>query len=444
MGYLDNAGLAYFWGKVKAILPGGSSGGVPVGTIVIWSGTAEDIPEGWALCDGQGGRPDLRDKFVLGAGTSHAVGSTGGSETVTLTTGQMPSHSHTLSLSVVIPEQQYVQDGSNSIYAFSATNSNKNTTSVGGGEAHENMPPYYALYYIIKTAEDSGGGGTSGESNPIGTVISFMGTSAPEGYLVCDGAEYSISQYPALASFFQAQFGTKNHFGGDGESTFAVPDMRNLFLRGYHGEAEEQLSGEMGERQNATEIPFMYKGNSATSGNYIGSAFAPKGSSALGDLYDTKTSAVSIQAQKLTGDSATATDKYPYTFTARPVNMAVLYCIKAVDSASGGSSAGEVYSTEETRIGTWIDGKPLYRRFFQGVTSSLYENVVANDKNIATVINSFGVLNNTNNFTDVTIPSAYTQIFHYYKTGDIAIWVGSENYISKQFAFAIEYTKTTD
>ena len=80
------------------ILGGGASaGGVPVGTIVIWSGTADNIPAGWQLCDGTNGTPDLRDKFVLGAGAAHEVGETGGSEEVTLTVAQMPSHAHVVS-----------------------------------------------------------------------------------------------------------------------------------------------------------------------------------------------------------------------------------------------------------------------------------------------------------------------------------------------------------
>lgn len=41
------------------------------GIIVLWGGAIVDIPAGWALCDGNGGRPDLRDKFVIGAGNAY-------------------------------------------------------------------------------------------------------------------------------------------------------------------------------------------------------------------------------------------------------------------------------------------------------------------------------------------------------------------------------------
>lgn len=93
---------------------------------------------------------------------------------------------------------------------------------------------------------------------PPGAIIPFIGLHAPLGYLACDGAEYEAAAYPALAEYFREQFGAVNHFGGDGTNTFAVPDMRNLFLRGYHGAAEEQLSGEVGARQEATKHLNIY------------------------------------------------------------------------------------------------------------------------------------------------------------------------------------------
>jgi len=46
------------------------------GIIVLWGGAIVDIPAGWALCDGNAGRPDLRDKFIVGAGNTYAVDET--------------------------------------------------------------------------------------------------------------------------------------------------------------------------------------------------------------------------------------------------------------------------------------------------------------------------------------------------------------------------------
>lgn len=72
------------------------------------------------------------------------------------------------------------------------------------------------------------------DGNPIGTVISFIGKTAPDGYLLCDGGVYEISAYPRLAGFIKEQFDSFGYFGGDGETTFAVPDLRNLFLDCLH------------------------------------------------------------------------------------------------------------------------------------------------------------------------------------------------------------------
>lgn len=69
---------------------------LPVGIIAMWSGTIANIPSGWALCDGQSGRPDLQDRFILGARASGnpAINTTGGAHDRVLTESQMPQHNH--------------------------------------------------------------------------------------------------------------------------------------------------------------------------------------------------------------------------------------------------------------------------------------------------------------------------------------------------------------
>jgi microcystin-dependent protein len=67
---------------------------MPIGGIIMWSGAVSAVPSGWALCNGSNGTPDLRDRFIVGAGTTYAVAATGGAATVTLTAAQLPSHAH--------------------------------------------------------------------------------------------------------------------------------------------------------------------------------------------------------------------------------------------------------------------------------------------------------------------------------------------------------------
>ena len=170
------------------------------------------------------------------------------------------------------------------------------------------------------------------DGNPVGTVISFLGLTAPAGYLVCDGAEYEITAYPDLADHFRQQFGAANHFGGNGTDTFCVPDMRNLFLRGYHGAAAEQRSGDIGKMQAATEIPDIYNGRSQNGSGYIGARVLPILSSQTNmnaakniDKAHMETSTVTAfvadSVQGIHGASS---------YETRPVNTAVLYCVKAI------------------------------------------------------------------------------------------------------------------
>lgn len=121
----------------------------PVGAVIIWSGTEDSVPVGWSVCNGDNGTLDLRDKFVLGSGTAHNVGETGGSEEVALTIKQMPSHSHSYTKETF---QKGKADTGNLLYTY-YTYSYESTSSVGGNEPHSNMPPYYTALYIQKTGE---------------------------------------------------------------------------------------------------------------------------------------------------------------------------------------------------------------------------------------------------------------------------------------------------
>ena len=119
--------------------------GVPSGVIVMWSGAANNIPSGWVLCNGQNGTPDLRDRFIVGAGSSYSVGATGGSNQVTLTEGQMPSHNHSYGSAREAGNISFqpVPQWAGEVWSSF-------TNSTGGNQPHENRPPYYALCFIMK------------------------------------------------------------------------------------------------------------------------------------------------------------------------------------------------------------------------------------------------------------------------------------------------------
>ncbi len=199
------------------------------------------------------------------------------------------------------------------------------------------------------------------DGNPVGTVISFLGLTAPKDYLICDGAEYPIVDYPELAEFFRQQFGAANHFGGDGATSFAVPDMRNLFLRGYHGESEEPLSGDIGEKQEATKIPNIYVAA------YGRGLFVGKNPSLDGnwpDQVDRKEPEQSTYSETSATVHSGAVSAH---YTTRPINMAVLFCIKAAERVGGGL---EEYDTEDGwHVRKWSDGYVEMRITFNTTTT---------------------------------------------------------------------------
>ena len=134
---------------------------IPAGMIMIWSGSVGSVPSGWVLCNGSNSTPDLRDKFVVGAGNSYAVGGTGGSanaivvshtHTATVTD---PGHSHSYTISDYNCNQNSGQTQAGA--ALSGT-TGSNTTGIsvgisttGSSGNNANLPPYYALCYIMKT-----------------------------------------------------------------------------------------------------------------------------------------------------------------------------------------------------------------------------------------------------------------------------------------------------
>lgn len=167
--------------------------GFPAGGIIMWSGSIASIPLGFRLCDGGGGTPDLRDRFIVGAGSAYTPGNTGGSASVTpsgsitgstgdtaLTEAQMPKHYHRLWGPAAIsgfvqapvngagvfnggtPDDSANTYGSYSVGGADAGSGGAGTGTSNGtphnhslsagfsGNAQDNRPPYYALAYIMK------------------------------------------------------------------------------------------------------------------------------------------------------------------------------------------------------------------------------------------------------------------------------------------------------
>jgi microcystin-dependent protein len=129
------------------------------GMIMMWSGSIASIPSGWLLCDGASGTPDLRNRFVVGAGSTYAVNATGGSADAVVV-----AHSHTATVtdpghfhSALLPngttgsfDAGATSGPSTKNTATATTGISVNIASSGVSGVNANLPPYFALAYIMK------------------------------------------------------------------------------------------------------------------------------------------------------------------------------------------------------------------------------------------------------------------------------------------------------
>jgi hypothetical protein len=152
-------------------------GTIPLGGIIMWSGTIASIPTGWSLCNGSNGTPDLRNRFIIGASVDAVVGVTTATTTVTGSSTKtggtkdaiVVSHSHTISGgsvtgtfltsgSVSTSQQGRSSGGANAVTGVSFSSSSASpvytepsASTVGSSGTDQNLPPYYALAFIQRT-----------------------------------------------------------------------------------------------------------------------------------------------------------------------------------------------------------------------------------------------------------------------------------------------------
>ena len=144
---------------------------VPVGGIIMWSGSIATIPSGWSLCDGTSPTPNLQNMFIVGAGDTYAVDDSAGSADAVVVShthvwsGDISPNPHSHSGHVKIASGDWRGGGSNSTPNSTSNNGITDTTSlgvngylgpapntpgpVGVSGTNKNLPPYYSLAYIM-------------------------------------------------------------------------------------------------------------------------------------------------------------------------------------------------------------------------------------------------------------------------------------------------------
>ncbi len=151
---------------------------VPQGTILPWYGKLDEIPDGFYLCDGKNGTPDLRNRFIVGAGDAYKLTDIGGENEVTLEAPQIGSHYHywgyehpgnnsgsfirqngnTVLKASMLPvgagyegwNGSHYSDGFRSMTSYTSNTITSLAVATEAQKPHENRPPYYALYFIMK------------------------------------------------------------------------------------------------------------------------------------------------------------------------------------------------------------------------------------------------------------------------------------------------------
>ena len=94
----------------------------------------------------------LKDRFLLGAGSAYTAGAIGGEATHTLTVDEMPSHAHNMTINGTYSTKDAGTAFDRVVFGNSWLHGAKATESTGGGAAHNNMPPYLVVYMWKRTA----------------------------------------------------------------------------------------------------------------------------------------------------------------------------------------------------------------------------------------------------------------------------------------------------
>lgn len=315
---------------------------------------------------------------------------------------------------------------------MSLTNPNKVITEERLSEFYQEILPYL-------------GGNAEAGFTPVGTIIAVMGNSAPARYLACNGQVVNIADYPILANYFLAQFGSKNYFGGDGTTTFGIPDLRGEFLRGTGTNSHEnQGSGtNVGDHQDGTLFTdtYFYFSDSFVTINAKGSGGTHYPLNADSTISGSNGASIKVSNSRNGNDYQ--------MHTSRPTNTSVLYCIATENIFM---SSELQYSEDEKVVGIDTDGKYIYQKTFDcGTISGQNKTISHSISNIYRIKNVLSNYRNSNN-------NGWCGTGNYYGSGgsgtnnwisfgadktSIYIYAGSSANWITDCEITLQYTKTS-
>ena len=344
------------------------------------------------------------------------------------------------------------------------------------------------------------------EDTPVGEIIRTIGNKTPKHYLMCDGSTHNIADYPYLAQYFKDTFGAINVFGGDGTTTFGVPDYTtekklntqymapnawasSIYSSNY--EASKAFNGKINVQSN-----YWQTTEPATLPAEIGIDLGSEYFITRYVFHNYGWGTASINDRPNTWDFEGSNDKTNwntidtvtnYTWTSNTpefkvsmpgsyryyrwviktcvgtgvsgvppiapiLNQILLYYsnsnfthIKAEPTyfMQNTFNTNSVYSTDEMIIGRWIDGKPLYRKVVQIIISD--GGIVLSDANCILVRYEWYAPSNGIKLLKLPSPNTGNAALWQLDNGNIVFNIpGSSDMNGKLATCIIEYTKTTD
>lgn len=285
-------------------------------------------------------------------------------------------------------------------------------------------------------------GGTMYADSPIGSILPYGGTTAPSGWMICNGASLLRTDYAELFAVIGTAFGSAD------STHFNIPDLRGEFLRGAgtNSHSEQGDGGAVGEHQNGTTVATSIMGNGYgviynMANGFVDNSTYDKWVGNSGNTY-------------LHNTSGQEEESYATRIgigKARPTNTSVNYIIKAMMVAlpadlEAAIEEGEKYSTTEVKTNkTWIDGKPIYRKVYVfpsnvAVQGNAWTSTgMAKPANIEAIVGVSTIVrpDQRSYCVDVSATTSDTNL-------TIALLSNVTLNITKNSKLVLEYTKTTD
>ena len=223
-----------------------------------------------------------------------------------------------------------------------------------------------AVYYNDEGELKLLAGSTNYQFCPIGSILPFGGTTAPNGFFLCQGQALSRTDYKDLFDVIGTSFGI-----GDGSTTFNLPDLRGEFLRGAgtNSHTNQGDGGTIGEHQDATEVPtYMFRQGTFVTHNSNNPTANNRPIKV--DKYISLETANGVGIDNALTGTTYSTTLDSISYTVKPTNTSVNYIIKAKVVGEGDSESGDPgYSTSEMDTGkVWINGKKIYRKVLTSTT----------------------------------------------------------------------------